>query len=61
MGWIRRRNNEEIEVEIVELKINEDKVEDKHDGKEDSKEIRYLGAVNQQENKEVSQFRRNNQ
>ena len=61
MGWNRRRNNEEIEVEIVELKINEDKVEDKHDGKEDSKEIRYLGAVNQQENKEVSQLRRNNQ
>ena len=47
MGWIRRINSEEIEVEIVELKINEDKVEDKHDGKEDSKEIRYLGAVNQ--------------
>ena len=61
MGWIRRRNNEEIEVEIVELKINEDKVEDKHDGKEDSKEIRYLCAVNEQENKEVSQLRRNNQ
>ena len=61
MGWIRRINSEEIEVEIVELKINEDKVEDKHDGKEDSKEIRYLCAVNNQENKEVSQFRRINQ
>ena len=46
MGWIRRRNCEEIEVEIAEVEINKDKVEDKHDGKEDSKEIRYLGAVN---------------
>ena len=47
MGWIRRRNSEEIEVEIADVEINEDKVEDKHDGKEYSKEIRYLGAVNQ--------------
>ena len=46
MGWIRRRISEEIEVEIAEVEINEDKDVDKHDGKEDSKEIRYLGAVN---------------
>ena len=46
MGWNRRRNIEEIEVEIAEVEINEDKVEDKHDGKEDSKEIRYLCVVN---------------
>ena len=61
MGWNRRRNSEVIEVEITEVEINEDKVENKHDGKEDSKEIRYLCAVNEQENKEVSQLRRNNQ
>ena len=47
MGWIRRRNSEEIEVEIAEVEINKDKVEDKHDGKEDSKEIRYLCAENE--------------
>ncbi len=61
MGWNRRRNSEVIAVEITEVEINEDKVENKHDGKEDSKEIRYLCAENQQENKECSQLRRNNQ
>ncbi len=46
MGWSRRRNCEEIEDLIAEVEINKDKIEDKHDGKEDSKEIRYLCAVN---------------
>ena len=61
MGWNRKLNCEEIEVEIAEVEINKDKVEDKHDGKEDSKKIRYLCAENEQENKEESQLRRNNQ
>ena len=46
MGLNRKLNCEEIEDLIKDVEINEDKVEDKHDGKEDSKEIRYLGAVN---------------
>ena len=47
MGWSRRRNCEVIDDQIAEVEINEDKVEDKHNGKEDSKEIRYFCAVNE--------------